>query len=81
MPLLLAAWSLAAAFARVRPEVTLNKTQADLDILARQLQEQYQKDYPQDNFRAIVVPLTSASVPVPSEPPTARVGLRTRVYL
>src|SRR5207248_3707608 len=45
------------AFARVRPEVALNKSQADLDILARQLQRDYQKDFPQDDFRALAVPL------------------------
>ena len=45
------------AFARVRSDVALNKSQADLDILARQLQQEYRKEYPQDNFRALAVPL------------------------
>src|SRR5205814_2412804 len=41
----------------VRPEVTLNKSQADLEILARRLQQEYTKDYPQGDFRALAVPL------------------------
>jgi predicted permease len=45
------------AFARVRPEVALNKSQADLDILARQLQQEYKKEYPQTDFHALGVPL------------------------
>jgi putative ABC transport system permease protein len=45
------------AFARVRPEVTLAKSQADLDIAAAQLVRLYPKDYPESGFRAIEVPL------------------------
>jgi putative ABC transport system permease protein len=48
---------LLTAFARVRPEVTLAKSQADLDLVARQLQQQYKDDYPADGFRAIGMPL------------------------
>jgi predicted permease len=50
-------YRLVTAFARVRGDVTLAKSQADLEILARQLQHDYQKDYPQDDFRALAVPL------------------------
>jgi predicted permease len=46
-----------AAFARVRPEVSLEKSRADLDIAAAQLAKQYPGDYPQTGFRAIEVPL------------------------
>jgi predicted permease len=45
------------AFARVRPEVALGKSQADLDIRAGQLARTYPGDYPQAGFRAIEVPL------------------------
>src|SRR5262249_37494905 len=41
------------AFARVRPEATLRKSAADLDITAARLQ----KDYPQRDFHAVEVPL------------------------
>jgi predicted permease len=45
------------AFARLRPEVTLGKSQADLEILATRLQQEYKDKYPQDDFRAVAVPL------------------------
>jgi putative ABC transport system permease protein len=45
------------AFARVRPEVTASKSQADLDIAAAQLAKEYPDDYPQTGFRALEVPL------------------------
>jgi putative ABC transport system permease protein len=45
------------AFARVRPEVTLSKSQADLDIAASQLVKMYPDDYPGSGFRAIEIPL------------------------
>ncbi|MEO6236790.1 MAG: ABC transporter permease, partial [Vicinamibacterales bacterium] len=48
---------LLTAFARVRPEVALSKSQADLDLLARQLQQQYKDSYPADGFRAVGVAL------------------------
>ena len=48
---------LLTAFARVRPEVTLSKSQADLDIVAAQLQSTYKDDYPREGFRAVAVPL------------------------
>src|SRR3954470_10566338 len=49
---------LMTAFARVRPEVTLHKSQADLDIIAAQLPKAYKDDYPQDGgFHALAVPL------------------------
>ena len=37
---------LLTAFARVRPEVTMAKSQADLDLAANQLQGNYKDDYP-----------------------------------
>jgi predicted permease len=46
-----------AVFARVRPEVTLDKSQADLDLVAAQLQSSYKDFYPQTGFKAIGVPL------------------------
>lgn len=46
-----------AAFARVKPEVTLTKSAADLDITAAQLAAAYRDDYPQTGFRAIELPL------------------------
>jgi predicted permease len=45
------------AFARVRPEATASKSQADLDIVAAQLAREYPADYPQAGFRAIGIPL------------------------
>jgi len=45
------------AFARVRDEVTLAKSQADLDILASRIQQQYKGDYPSDGFHARAIPL------------------------
>jgi len=45
------------AFARVRPEVELRKSQADLDILATQLVANYKDDYPRTGFGAVAVPL------------------------
>jgi putative ABC transport system permease protein len=45
------------AFARVRPEVTLAKSQADLDIAASRLVTAYPGDYPATEFKAIEVPL------------------------
>jgi putative ABC transport system permease protein len=50
-------YRLVTAFARVRPEVTLNKSQADLDILAARLKQEHKDDYPQEGFRAAAVPL------------------------
>src|SRR4029077_1407487 len=44
-------------FARVKPEVTLAKSAADLDITAAQLAAAYRDDYPQTGFRAIELPL------------------------
>jgi predicted permease len=46
-----------SAFARVRPEATLLKSAADLDITAARLKDEYPKDYPQQDFRAIGLPL------------------------
>jgi predicted permease len=48
---------LLTAFARVRPGVALAKSQADLDILAAQLQDKFKIDYPRDGFRAVAIPL------------------------
>ena len=45
------------AFARVRPDVELKKSQADLEIISSQLQQQYKDFYPQTGYRAIGVPL------------------------
>ncbi|HMC76537.1 MAG TPA: ABC transporter permease [Vicinamibacterales bacterium] len=45
------------AFARVRPDVALNKSQADLDLAAAQLAQEHPGDYPQSGFRALEVPL------------------------
>jgi predicted permease len=46
-----------SAFARVRPEATLSKSAADLDITAARLQRDYPKDYPEKDFRAVELPL------------------------
>src|SRR5829696_2914442 len=46
-----------AAFARVRPDVTLQKAQADLDLTAAHLQSSYKQFYPQAGFKALGVPL------------------------
>ena len=46
-----------AVFARVRPEVTFAKSQADLDLVATQLQSSYKDFYPQAGFKAVAVPL------------------------
>lgn len=45
------------AFARVRPEATLLKSAADLDLTAARLQKDYPDDYPQKNFHVVAVPL------------------------
>src|SRR5262249_24639179 len=45
------------AFARVRPEATMRKSAADLDITAARLQKDYPNDYPQRDFHAVEVPL------------------------
>src|SRR5579872_487236 len=45
------------AFARVRPEATLRKSAADLSITAANLAKMYPGDYPQQDFRAIELPL------------------------
>jgi predicted permease len=45
------------AFARVKPEVQLSKSQADLELVANQLQQEYKDFYPETGFRAIGVPL------------------------
>ena len=45
------------AFARIRPGVTLAKSQADLEIAAAQLPRLYPGDYPPTEFHAIAVPL------------------------
>jgi len=45
------------AFARVRPEATLLKSAADLELTAARLQKDYPKDYPARDFRAIELPL------------------------
>ena len=46
------------AFARVRPEVTsLSKAQADVDLVAAQLQTTYKDFYPANGFKAAAVPL------------------------
>jgi predicted permease len=44
-------------FARVRPDVTLAKSQADLDLAASQLVKMFPDDYPPSGFRAIEIPL------------------------
>ena len=46
-----------AVFARVRPDVTLDKSRADLDLVAAQLQSTYKDFYPQTGFKAVGVPL------------------------
>src|SRR5207245_6131402 len=46
-----------SAFARVRPEATLLKSAADLDIAAARLAKDYPKDYPDRDFHAIEIPL------------------------
>jgi predicted permease len=49
---------LLTAFARMRPEVSsVSKTQADLDLVAAQLQSTYKDFYPQKGFKAAAVPL------------------------
>jgi len=46
------------AFARIRPEVTLEKARADLDIVAAGLQARYPETYRKaDGYRTIAVPL------------------------
>ena len=45
------------AFARVRPDVTLQKSQADLNIVAAHLQSSYPDFYPKTGFSAVGVPL------------------------
>jgi putative ABC transport system permease protein len=45
------------AFARVRPEVTLSKSQADVDLVAAQMQTAYKDFYPATGFKAAAVPL------------------------
>jgi predicted permease len=45
------------AFARVKPEVALQKSQADLDIVAAQLRSTYRDFYPPNGFEALGVPL------------------------
>jgi len=48
---------LLTAFARVRPEATLQKSQADLDIVASQMQKSYKETPQSPGFRAAAVPL------------------------
>jgi len=48
---------LLTAFARVRPEVTQDKAQADLDIVARQMQKNYKETPQSPDFHALAVPL------------------------
>ena len=50
-------YRLVTAFARMRDEVALTKSQADVQIVAQQLQQEYKDDYPQADFRAAAVPL------------------------
>jgi putative ABC transport system permease protein len=50
---------LLTAFARIRPEVAMAKSQADIDIVAAQLQTAHAGDYPREGFRAVGVPLKS----------------------
>ena len=45
------------AFARVRPEVSLPKSQADIDLVAAQLQTNFKDFYPRTGFKAAAVPL------------------------
>jgi putative ABC transport system permease protein len=46
------------AIARIRPNVTLQKARADLDIMAARLQGEYPNSYPADRgYRTIAVPL------------------------
>ena len=45
------------AFARIRPEASLSKSAADLNIKAATLAKDYPNDYPQKDFRAIELPL------------------------
>jgi predicted permease len=45
------------AFARVRPETTLSKSAADLQLTATSLAKEYPNDYPDRDFRAIEIPL------------------------
>jgi len=48
---------LLTAFARVRPDVTLAKSRADINLVASQIQSSYKDDYPREGFRAAAVPL------------------------
>jgi putative ABC transport system permease protein len=45
------------AFARVRSDVALSKSQADLDIVAAQLAKDYRNDYPQSGYHITATPL------------------------
>ena len=45
------------AFARVRPDVQPQKSQADIELVASQLQSTYKDFYPQTGFKAVGVPL------------------------
>jgi predicted permease len=46
-----------SAFARVRPEATLLKSAADLDIAAARMAQDHPQNYPQHDFRAVGLPL------------------------
>src|SRR5262245_2482166 len=48
---------LLTAFARVRPEATLQKSQADLDIVASQMQKSYKETPQSPGFHAQAIPL------------------------
>lgn len=48
---------LMTAFARIKPEVSLEKSQADVQIMAAQLQQQYKDKYPAEGFHAVAMPL------------------------
>jgi predicted permease len=50
-------YRLVTAFARVAPGVALSKSEADLQIRATELQQEYKNDYPQQAFNAVAVPL------------------------
>ncbi|HEY7059225.1 MAG TPA: ABC transporter permease [Vicinamibacterales bacterium] len=45
------------AFGRIKPEVTLSKSRADLDIMAVQLAKSYPDDYPQNGYHITATPL------------------------
>ncbi len=45
------------AFARIKPEVPLSKSRADLDITAAQLAKTYPADYPQNGYHITATPL------------------------